>query len=159
MKASHLREYVIEPTLKYLGLLTNSGINLLLGIAAQESKLGEYLHQINGPALGIYQMEPRTEKDNLNYLQHRRYDLFNKVLDLKFHAVNEIYNNQTEGNLYYATAMARIHFLKFKEPLPKAKDIEGLAAYWKKYYNTEKGKGNVVDFIDNYFMFVLGEDS
>lgn len=158
MKASHLKEYVIEPILKYLKLLNDSSINLLLGIAAQESHMGEYLHQLNGPALGIYQMEPRTEQDNLNYLQCKNYELFNKIHDLKFDAVNEVRNNQMEGNLYYATAMARIHFLKFPELLPTSNDIEGLGAYWKKYYNTIKGHGKIVDFINNYYKYVAGDE-
>lgn len=158
MKATHLKQYIIEPTLKYLKLLNDSSINLLLGIAAQESHLGEYLHQINGCALGIYQMEPRTEQYNLDYLQSKNYELFNKIIDLKFDAVNEVRNNQMEGNLYYATAMARIHFLKFQELLPTSNDIEGLATYWKKYYNTIKGQGKIVDFINNYYKYVAGED-
>lgn len=155
MKTSHLKQYIIEPTLKYLGFLNDSEVNLLLGIVAQESHMGEYLHQLTGPALGIYQMEPKTEQYNLKYLEKKRYSLYNKIIDLKFVVSNEIYNNQMEGNLYYATAMARIHFLRFPEPLPKADDIEGLATYWKKYYNTEKGKGNITDFIRNYNRYIL----
>ena len=39
-----------------------SAIDLLLGTAAQESAFGTYLRQVNGPALGAFQMEPATFK-------------------------------------------------------------------------------------------------
>lgn len=169
MKASHLKQYIIEPTLKYLGLLNDSGVNLLLGIAAQESHMGEYLHQLEGgPALGIYQNEPRTVKDIWKNVLHGGYPVYSFKYNLAINieklmiyqtldTLEEptgIFKNQLEGNLYYATAITRVNFLRFKEPLPKADDIEGLAAYWKKYHNTESGKGHIVDFIRNYNKYV-----
>jgi len=159
MKTGHLRDYIIIPTLKYLDLLSNSGINLLLGIAAQESHLGEYLHQINGCAMGIYQMEPETVIDLQNNFLDYRPKLDEKIGKLRISAPKKYFPGDTEieGNLYYATAMTRIFFLRFPESLPKADDIEGLAVYWKKYYNTEKGKGKITDFIYNYNKYVLGD--
>jgi hypothetical protein len=44
-------------------LASLNAIQLLMGTAAQESHLGTYLKQINGPALGVFQMEPNTEID------------------------------------------------------------------------------------------------
>ena len=43
------------------------------------------------------------------------------------------------------------------EKLPNSYDIEGLAKYWKKYYNTEGGKGTVEKFIEKYEKYVGGE--
>ena len=56
--------------------------------------------------------------------------------------------DQLKGNLYYAVAMCRIHYYRVSEALPN--DLEGMARYWKKYYNTELGKGTVEEFIHNY---------
>jgi hypothetical protein len=54
IRSYDLRQYVIRPTLQRLGLWSLAAENLLLGTAAQESKLGYYLHQLEGPALGLY---------------------------------------------------------------------------------------------------------
>lgn len=153
MLASHLKEYIIIPTLDYMGLNSASAVNLLLGTAAQESHLGKYLHQINGPALGIYQMEPDTHKDIHNNFLVYKSDLNKKILNLSFPAFSMKKN--LIGNLYYATAMARIHYYRVPEKLPKADDIEGLANYWKRYYNTTIGKGTIKEFIKNFEKYVL----
>jgi hypothetical protein len=71
--ANQLRHYVVRPTLRRLGLWSKSAENLLMGTAAQESHLGTYLHQVGGgPAKGIFQMEPATERDLIkNYIRYR----------------------------------------------------------------------------------------
>jgi hypothetical protein len=46
--------------------------------------------------------------------------------------------------------MARLVYLRAPSPLPQDDDIEALAAYWKKYYNTDLGAGKVQDFIKHY---------
>jgi len=149
MNASQLNEWVITPVLRKLGLYSPSAVNLLLGTAAQESHLGTYLKQINGPALGIYQMEPATHDDIWKNYLNFRHTLSSLVLQ---------YNQQNADallyNLAYATALARIHYLRAPESLPQANDIEGLAAYWKAHYNTRLGKGTTDEFIDNYKRFV-----
>lgn len=155
MLASHLRDYVIKPILIYLGnkYYSESAVNLLLGTAAVESNLGKYLHQINGPALGIYQIEPNTYYDiRKNYL-HYHYELRYKINQLLITIFNRKKN--LVFNLAYATAIARICYYRFAESLPNYDDVEGLANYWKKYYNTKLGKGTVEKFIDNYNELVL----
>jgi len=42
--------------------------------------------------------------------------------------------------------------------LPNAEDIEGLAHYWKKYYNTVYGSGKVEEFVNNYKKYVKDID-
>lgn len=153
MLAGNLKKYIIIPTLDYMRMNSNSAVNLLLGTAAQESRLGKYLHQINGPALGIYQCEPNTLDDIFNkYLRHRK-ELLRKVLRLSIPGLTRSKN--AEGNLYYATAIARIHYSRVPEKIPDADDIEGLANYWKKYYNTKAGRGTAAQFVKNYKRYVL----
>lgn len=156
MECSHLRELVIRPTLQYLNLWSESAENLLLGTVAQESHFGHFLRQLNnGPALGIYQMEPATHTDICNnYLAYRR-DMYFKTRQLR---TSGLYPGadarEMIGNLYYATAMARIHYLRVSQKLPDAGDIRGLAQYWKDHYNTNLGKGTTDEFIVNYRRFV-----
>lgn len=151
-----LRALIIRPTLQYLNLWSEAAENLLMGTAAQESQLGTYIHQLgNGPALGIYQMEPNTYDDiYINYLSFK-YELGTKVgnllVGLPFHRND---SEEVVGNLYYATAMCRIHYLRIPHPLPDADDLPGLAAYYKKYYNTPLGAATEQQFIDNYKKYV-----
>src|SRR6266478_1286657 len=74
MKPDQLRFYIVRPSLAFLGtaLATRFAEDLLLATCAQESRLGEYLHQENGPALGIYQIEPASLHDLWFWVQHRR---------------------------------------------------------------------------------------
>ena len=130
-------------------MYSKNAVELLMLTAAKESSLGYFIKQLGGgPALGIFQMEPATEKDIWNnYLKYRkkrqhiveRYDTAN-AKDLWF-------------NIGYQIILCRFHYLRIQEPLPKHNDIHGLAAYWKKYYNTEKGKGTIQDAVDAYLRY------
>ena len=152
MNKQQFKELIID-VLTYIGYNSGSAVNLLMGTAAQESHLGEFIKQIRGPAEGIMQMEPPTFDDNFeNYLK------YNPVLQRKVKEVANISHFKSESlryNLALSIAMARVHYLRRSEPLPDADDIGGLARYWKKYYNTYLGKGTEQQFVDNYKEFVL----
>lgn len=152
--AEHLSTYVIRPILLQLELYSLAAERLLLGTAAQESQLGRYLRQIRGPALGIYQMEPDTHND-----VHRSFLRFNSrlrraVMSFASGGSGEPAPNQLVWNLAYATAMSRVYYLRIQEPLPKADDIDAMARYWKKYYNTVAGKGTEEEFKRNFNRFI-----
>lgn len=147
--AGQLREYIIRPTLKSMGLYSEAAEELLMLTAATESLCGRYLHQVGGPALGIYQMEPATCHDIYdNYLKYRP-ELAKKV------ALFGGSYRDLPGNLYYATAMARVHYLRRPEELPSAMDERGLAQFWKDHYNTHLGAGTVEKAIENYRAYAL----
>jgi hypothetical protein len=144
-----LKLFVIVPTLVQIGLYSDSAVNLLLGTCAQESAMGTYLKQINGPALGIYQMEPNTHADIWDNFLKFNPDLAGKVL-----AIDSSETSNLITNLAYATALARIQYLRAPAKLPAADDIAGLAAYYKRYYNTPAGKATEQQFIDNYHRYI-----
>lgn len=155
IKASHLRTYIIRPTLQEIGLWSQVAENLLLGTAAQESGLGSYLHQEGGPALGIYQIEPNTHDDVWkNFLNAHM------TLDVKVSSLKPMRSNYRDDcndliwNLKYATAIARVIYYRVPEDLPQETDVNGLAAYWKTHYNTSGGDGKISEFIQNYKIFV-----
>lgn len=50
----------IEPVLRDFDLYSENAVNLILGTIAVESNMGRYYYQVNGPAIGIGQMEPNT---------------------------------------------------------------------------------------------------
>lgn len=155
INTDQLRTLIIRPTLEAMDAHSPAAENLLMGTVAQESLMGTFLKQHpTGPALGIYQMEPATHDDIWsNYLDYRE-PLARSVSQ---HLPTEGGHGVSKamiGNLYYATAMARVHYIRVPHPLPDADDIAGLALYWKTHYNTPQGKGSVDEFIRHYKAYV-----
>jgi hypothetical protein len=144
---TQFRELIVRPTLQSMAKWSEASEALLMGTAMQESGL-TYIEQIGGGgALGFFQMEPATHDDIWeNYLERGRDDLARKVDTWASVRVSA----GLVFNLAYATAMCRVHYLRVKDPLPHEKDIIGLAGYWKKFYNTEAGKGTINQFVENY---------
>lgn len=146
-----LRKYVVRPVLKSMGYHSDEAEDLLMLTCAQESAMGRYLHQIEGPALGIYQMEPATHDDIWdNYLWYKN-DLAGSA-----HSWSSTASIAKEmvGNLNYATVMARCHYLRVPEAIPTS-GVKGLAEYWKEHYNTYLGAGTVEEAIENYEKYVI----
>ncbi len=143
---------LIKRVLIALDLHSESAENLLMGTAAQESGLGEYIRQIgNGPALGIFQMEPNTFRDIVqNYLQYKP-ELAKLVMSVS--GVNALRSEYLEYNLALAICMCRVHYLRVSENMPE--NLVGWAKYWKEYYNTRLGKGTEEEFIRNFKNLVL----
>ncbi|WCP84205.1 hypothetical protein PQE20_27390 (plasmid) [Vibrio harveyi] len=164
MDYKQLLEHVIKPANNLLGVDSLAAQQLLIGTCAVESN-ADFIAQIgNGPARGIFQMEPATHKDIwLNYLKYR--DVYRETAGDLLSGMEFDYMTHTKGsdegfdmianqsltsNLLYQAVMCRIHYLRVKEPLPPANDIEALGAYWKKHYNTHLGSGTVKKFIDAF---------
>jgi len=147
---SQFRQYIVRPVLEYLDLYSEAAENLLIGTALTESQL-KYLQQLNGgPAMGLYQCEPATHDDIWDNFLVFRETLASKVRNLASQRFLTHPHNELQGNLFYATAVCRTHYFRVKEALPDADDLIGLAGYWKKYYNTEHGKGTVDQFYMSY---------
>lgn len=153
MDSNQLRFLVVRPVLEHIGLHSEAAENLVMGTAAQESRL-KYIHQLgNGPAKGLFQMEPATHDDIWgNFLEYRD-DTAGLVLD--YFAGGKPDADQMVWNMAYACAMCRVHYLRVPEGLPAADDIDGLAAYWKEHYNTHLGAGTVEEFIENYDLVAM----
>ena len=155
LDVKQFKNLVIHPTLFALDreiTWSNSALNLLLGTAIQESRL-TYLKQIgSGPALGIYQMEPDTHDDIWdNFLKYR--EGLSSLIEKSFRVRN---SKALVWDMGYATAMARVHYYRVQEALPYDGDVSKLATYWKKYYNTDEGKGTPLEFIEKYSVYAAG---
>jgi hypothetical protein len=142
--AKQFRE-LITVVLQEANLYSPDAVELLMMTAAVESRMGTYLRQIRGPARGVFQMEPSTEAD-----------LWKHYLAYKDATAEAIKRYDTAGtddiywNLAYQILMARVHYLRVKEPLPSRYDLQAMAAFWKKYYNTHLGKGTPEKAIQAY---------
>lgn len=147
-----IRQLIIKPALTVIDGYTLAADELVLGTALQESRLQYIKHIENGPALGIFYMDPKTHEDIWNNFLKFRSDLAEKVMSLAAPtSAPHPSANELIGNLWYAAAMCRLHYMRVPSPLPKAGDIPGMASYWKEYYNTFEGSGTEEEFEENWF--------
>lgn len=153
LDCSQFRSLIVEPVLSKLRLYSKGAEELLVFTCAAESLGGTLLAQIKGPALGIYQMEPNTYTDIwVNYIRARNQLATLMAIHFGCNKIPEI--ERLVYDLHYATAMSRIHYLRVTQIIPDAKDVEGMWDYYKKYYNTEKGKAKKEDTIKKYQDFI-----
>jgi len=118
---------------------------LVLGTAAVESDFGTYLRQVGGgPGLGPFSMEGATFRWLSQKYMRRFCDEWTWV-SLNFSA--------QEWDLVAAIVFCRLRYWVDSEPIPAAADVEGLARYWKRVYNTELGAGTVGDFTGKFARY------
>lgn len=157
MNIAQFRIHVVRPTLRHLDLYSPAAENLLIGTAVHESGGLEYIDQITnsdpnnlGPAVSPYQIEDATRRDQYdNYLRYPS----NEVLRGRVGSMLAVWPHhfhQLATNLAYATAIARIKYWRDAKPLPDASDLNGLAWYWKRVYNTMHGAGTPEKFISDF---------
>lgn len=157
MNPRHLRELIVRPVLKELDLWSEAAEELVMRTAAQESRLDALRQYGGGPALGLWQMEPATHRDIwVNWLRFR--PSLSCEISLLVPGIvpgpggSELLGGprgtrQLVGNLPYAAAMCRIHYLRKPGAIPAADDVAGQAAYWKQHYNTPLGHGTEEQFV------------
>ena len=133
---------------------SEDAINLVVATGIVESRY-EYIRQMgDGPARSFWQVEPATCVDNLaHYLKHRP-KLMKKcaeasMVDLK-HWQNydeRVWAEILEKNIAAGIVHCRLKYWRVPKKMPSS--VEGQAAYWKKYYNSEGGKGNPEHFVES----------
>lgn len=163
INAKHFRNKIVRPTLQLISLYSPSAEELLMLTWAQETHGATYLQQGwktlddgRGVGIGPYSMEPATYHDHWNNFLRFRPELQALVLSLairKTHVVPP--EEELIGNFYYATAMARVHYLRVREELPPADRPDLLAIYWDEHYNRNPNAGFPSEAVANYKRYVL----
>jgi len=183
INTKQLRELVIQPVLESLeagGIpYSEAARELLLMIAAHESKMGHYIRQVGCTdgvgAYGIYQIELATESDAwVNYINYREElatesDAWSNYINYRDNLgksmssfIKGIDTTKREPSrlltcdLAYQTAIARVILYRAPEKLPEVRDYEGMAKYCKKYWNTELGKATWEDYLYAYKKYYGG---
>jgi hypothetical protein len=158
MYGQDLKDFVVVPTLESISKYvpnSHGAINLVLGTGAQESNF-HYLDQTPkgpGPGFGIYQCERISFNTVWKWLQRpTNFELF--MLVKEYELVHLDNCEELHGNLYLATIICRLHYFLKPGELPGASDVPGMAAYWKRWYNTSLGAGTEAEFIANYKKYV-----
>ena len=147
MNLSEIKHQIIAPTLKEIGLYSDTALNIVTGTGLVESGFRVTVQIGGGPALGWFQMEPVTYHDIWeNYLRYRS-ELSSQILFLdSTHETHKAIPDTPilESNHPFAAAMCRVKYLRSPLPLPKNTAFN-LCQYWKQVYNTPLGKGQVDD--------------
>jgi hypothetical protein len=156
MQARQLRDIIIVPSLTAIGHYSSAAVNLLLGTCAQESHMGHYIIQkrigMNG-GIGIYQMQKPTFDDVWDRTVMPNIAMKAKIRLLLGYE-GRPNPDRMASDLSLATVMARLFYSLIPELLPKDNDIEGMARYYKQYYNTPLGKATELQFKLNYIQYV-----
>jgi hypothetical protein len=140
--ASELCQYVIRPTLIYLGRHTPNAELFLVGVAASQSALGAELDSHRGH--GLYSIT-----DTLHWRVWDEYlakdpDLASLVRGLASqHAFLTGPDLELTVNLRYSTAIAWLMVEASRLPLPAEHDLLGMARIWRQIFQP---KGNLKDF-------------
>jgi len=147
------RIHVVQPALAVLNLPGGEAAELIVvGTAAQETRLERFAQTPSGPARCFLQIEQPTFDDLFdNFLDHRP-DLRDLALGMAVPHYDLF--DQLTWNLRFAAAIARLIYYRAPGPLPAASDIEGLAAYYKKFWNTSGGAATPEEFVRNFHALV-----
>jgi hypothetical protein len=151
---------VVEPALELLGLNDAASRALLMGTAAVESELKHVRQLGGGPARGYFQMEPDTALDLLRWLERPAQSRYlQAIFDHHppahrpgFLAMYPNVNKTLVDDPIFAAMLARLRYRWIPTPLPDASDVAGMAKYWKRHYNTRRGKGTVEKFVERFAL-------
>jgi hypothetical protein len=145
---------IIKEVLTKLGnnYASPEALDLVYNTGLVESKY-VYLKQIKGPARGVFQCEPWVALDIVNnYLKYRE-SLMKKVANVceldwsHFLSPNEKrWEFILTTNLAAQIVMCRLHYRRVPKPLPQT--LTDQSVYYKKYYNTYKGKATPEHFME-----------
>ena len=145
MLASQMLALVIRPALEKLSLWSLSAEELVLGTAIVESGLTYLKQHGDGPALGLWQVEPATHDDLYTNFLNYRPELGSKLMELR--AAGLSLDENLAANLMYGAAVCRLCYYRKPDALPAAGNIEGQASFWKQHYNTLLGAGTVSKYV------------
>jgi hypothetical protein len=164
MKQLNLLEFKnnVITVLGHLDLLSPFHVNLQLGTTAIESNFGQYRRQIGfenkkGGGYGINQIELATYHDLVNGFIKNKPDLKEKIHYWYDDSLGDEENLIINDN--YNIVICRIKYYSTCEHIINEKDCNNvieLAKIWKKYYNTDMGKGTKEGFVDAYNKYILG---
>ena len=98
------------------------------------------------PAIGFWQIEPATMNDMINNYINYRSNYKKNLISLGMNFEKDTILS-VMSNMAVQAALCRLHYRRDRKPLPSWDDLEGQAKYWKRVYNTVKGRGTVEHFM------------
>ena len=124
---------------------------LLLGTCATESNFGYYEDTTDfsaGTGLCQYDKKP-FYWDLERIVKNKKWvKLCKDSWDIN---LNQVTWEMLEYNPFLSIIFARLKYKLVPEAIPES--LQGIAEYWKKYYNTELGKGTPEKFVTKYNQY------
>ena len=163
MSPEQVQQYrsLIKKVITTMGMYSKEAEDLILGSGLYESRY-RYIRQIgSGIAKSFWQVEVATAQDNINsYLKYRqsRARLCASAALVPVQYVSkgirdEEVGDMLEANIAYGIMHCRLKYYRVPKKLPS--DLEGQAAYYKKYYNSAHGKASEEEYIEQYKEAIL----
>lgn len=125
---------ILESALKACGMYSLDAMYLMVCTAGVESKLTHIKQLPDGPALGLFQIEPATYADCQRYLKNNM-ALRDQILAYTQRTFIPDHPNILISDFALNALIARVKYWMQAEAIPSYKDPEGQAAYYEKYYN------------------------
>ena len=136
---------IIKWTLKYLNMDSEDARDLVYKTGMAESGDRALEGYGNNPAIGFWQVEPFTMNDTVeNYINYRP-ELKIKIYALGYDDIDS--ELRLMSNMALQVAFCRLKYRRDRYALPGSDNIEAQAKYWKRVYNSEKGRGTVEHYI------------
>ena len=143
IKESHAYD-IAHDVVKVLGGDYNV-TRLLLEIAQQETQMGQYRDQTHYAAgTGLHQFDELPFYDIIKRTRQKHID---KVLEAYDVDMREVEWRELEHSPLLSFIACRLFWLLNPETVGDT--IEKRALQWKKYYNTNLGKGHTSEYIEN----------
>jgi hypothetical protein len=111
-------------------------------IAKTETGLGTIEDKTAGAGMGICQHDKFPFEDNQRRYKDNDISLILSKWGLDMRTIKW---DMLKDNIFISIIATRLHFKPFSQDIPG--NMVGRARYWKKYYNTFKGKGTVKHYL------------
>ena len=142
MNATHFRKYIVRQVLQDFDCWSEAAEQLLMMTAVAESGLKYIVQKNDGPARGFFQMEPWVCDDLIDSrLQNNPY----RQQSLNFMNIHSSEKTLTL-DFSFMVLSCRYFYMEIPQALPHKQDFEGIWRYYKKYWNTKKGKATKAHF-------------
>ena len=140
--------------LQTMGMYSKDALHMIMRTGMAETGFRHLKQMGDGPALGFFQVEPKTIMDTMeNYVKYRP-KIEDSLIELGF-ADNEV-AYRVMSNIALQVAFCRLKYRRDKKAIPPASDLEGQAKYWKRVYNTRLGKGTIEHFLEANKDYKIG---
>jgi hypothetical protein len=148
MNLQQVKKYWVEPALEFFPepLRTPNRKQFMVAIGLVESGYNYVAQFPEADALGYWQVQLGTYRDNiLNFLEFK--NEFNDGWSLLKKIHQATYTSMT-SDCVFACYMGAITVYRAPAPLPEYNDIEGMAKYWKTYYNASPNGATVEEAME-----------
>ncbi len=129
----------------------NTAVDMLLETACAETGMGRILDRTLKAGLGLCQVDNGKPYHPFDDIKKRSAKYRSKIKRDLGIDLDLIEWNDLRYNTFLALLFCRLHYLPVSDDIPLT--LKGRAAYWKRHYNTNAGKGDVDHFLKMVYAY------